>query len=283
MRKQTKKMTVGLVTFSNEVTVVGDGVNDPEFIAGDKLNNMEQLKEIGSKHKLDKTIKESLKPLTEKLWSLVEKGQTALGPALVVSIALAAQKSGSQVILCTDGLANIGLGNLDVTREEDVETAEQWYAQVAHWALEKGVVVNVISITDSQCKLENLGKLCDITQGAVERINPIQLASNFKGILEKKVLATKVQATMLLHPVLRFKKDDEEENRLVLGEQQKAEKEKSTLTTISEEQSEKPTSEKSTPNEEKSSQIEITKQIQDVGNVFQDSRIYFEYVIPKSF
>jgi len=67
-------------------------------------------------------------------------------------------------------------------------------------------VVNVVSITDSECKLENLGKICDITQGKVQRINPMQLTSNFKGILEKKVLATNVQATMLLHPVLQFKK-----------------------------------------------------------------------------
>lgn len=41
------------------------------------------------------------------------KGQTALGPGLLASLTLAAQgKPGSMVILCTDGLANIGLGQL---------------------------------------------------------------------------------------------------------------------------------------------------------------------------
>jgi len=35
-------------------------------------------------------------------------------------------------------------------------------------------------------------------------------------------VATKVQATMLLHPVLRFKANDEEENRLAIEEQEKA-------------------------------------------------------------
>ena len=69
---------------------------------------------------------------------LEENGQTALGPALVISILLAARSSGSQVstlntiytdsvvcsafvlckyyvqvIVCTDGLANKGVGNLD--------------------------------------------------------------------------------------------------------------------------------------------------------------------------
>jgi hypothetical protein len=46
--------------------------------------------------------------------SLEETGSTALGPALVTSIGLAGEGApGSTVIVCTDGLANIGLGALD--------------------------------------------------------------------------------------------------------------------------------------------------------------------------
>ncbi len=41
------------------------------------------------------------------------KGQTALGPALVAAIEVASKGSkGSTVVLCTDGLANIGVGAL---------------------------------------------------------------------------------------------------------------------------------------------------------------------------
>ena len=41
--------------------------------------------------------------------SLKESGLTALGPALVCSIGMASRGSaGSQVIICTDGLANLG-------------------------------------------------------------------------------------------------------------------------------------------------------------------------------
>jgi len=62
---------------------------------------------------------------------------------------------------------------------------------VGNYALTKGVTVNVISITDGECCLENLGKVADISQGNVERINPLQL-DNFKGILKKVTLATSV-------------------------------------------------------------------------------------------
>lgn len=43
-----------------------------------------------------------------------EKGKTALGPALLTSLGLASKgKAGSVIIMCTDGLANIGVGALD--------------------------------------------------------------------------------------------------------------------------------------------------------------------------
>jgi hypothetical protein len=51
--------------------------------------------------------------------SLEETGPTALGPALLSSVALAAEGGiGSTVVLCTDGLANVGLGSFDVENED---------------------------------------------------------------------------------------------------------------------------------------------------------------------
>ena len=48
-----------------------------------------------------------------------ESGPTALGPALVSSVMLASKgKRGSKVILCTDGLANVGLGKLDELKSD---------------------------------------------------------------------------------------------------------------------------------------------------------------------
>jgi hypothetical protein len=46
--------------------------------------------------------------------ALEETGPTALGPAIVTAIALAGEGApGSTVIVCTDGLANVGLGAFD--------------------------------------------------------------------------------------------------------------------------------------------------------------------------
>jgi hypothetical protein len=52
--------------------------------------------------------------------SLEETGPTALGPGVLTAIALAGEGApGSTVIVCTDGLANVGLGSFeDLITEE---------------------------------------------------------------------------------------------------------------------------------------------------------------------
>ncbi len=105
---------VGLITFNNELTLYGDGSAAPVTVAGDKLSDQSALQAIGAQYQgLKAGIGQVKNTLTKKLWDLKEGGQTALGPALVTAVAMAAEKRGSQVILCTDGLANIGMCELD--------------------------------------------------------------------------------------------------------------------------------------------------------------------------
>ena len=60
-----------------------------------------------------KPIKETYVDLLQKVKSLQTEGSTALGPGMLTSIALAGEGSlGSQIIVCTDGASNIGLGSV---------------------------------------------------------------------------------------------------------------------------------------------------------------------------
>ncbi len=67
--------------------------------------------------------------------SLEEGGATSLGPALYYSILIAARKPGSKVILCTDGLANKGIGALDSNDDQSA-----YYNELATFATNKGYV-----------------------------------------------------------------------------------------------------------------------------------------------
>lgn len=95
---------------------------------------------------------------------------------------MCSHRPGSKVIICTDGLANIGIGSLD-EETADREASDKFYEkvrslcawrslllkvdlvlyQVGAWARDIGVVVSVVSITGTECRIENLGQLADLT------------------------------------------------------------------------------------------------------------------------
>ena len=81
--------------------------------------------------------------------------------------------AGSSVVICTDGLANIGLGAWDECKTEaDTAAVKAFYQRIANIAEEAGVTINIISIEGDECNLDSLSKLAEMTGGNVERVNP---------------------------------------------------------------------------------------------------------------
>eukprot|EP01083_Nonionella_stella_P316340 1146523_1 len=72
------------------------------------------------------------------------------------------------VILCADGLANIGVGSLDAVQIEADEDKEdlvlKWYEAFQGLRDVKGRRGEYISITDDGCKLENLSKIVEVNK-----------------------------------------------------------------------------------------------------------------------
>lgn len=66
MSKGAHNRKVGVVTFNNDVNVIGDGTKNPLTITGEKLFNYEWLLENGNKmakEMMEKTVKETSKSL----------------------------------------------------------------------------------------------------------------------------------------------------------------------------------------------------------------------------
>jgi len=236
---------LGLVAFNNEVTVVGDGAQDPQIVTGDKLEDYDYLINNGTeqgKLRMQHKIGETSKKLTEKLMRLEETGPTALGPAVATSVAMAAEGApGSQVVICTDGLANVGLGAFDEVNEpEQLAKVEEFYERIGEFAKQKGLTVNVVSIIGDECNLESLSKLAEITGGNVERVDPVSLTKNFANILAQPIIASNVVAKVKLHKGLQFRN----ENPQWLSEDK-------------------------------------TMLVRDIGNVTEDTEITFEYTLKK--
>lgn len=234
LKNSQSHLRVGLVTFSKRVVFYGDCFNCHKFLILENIieettkssglisriksalvsSNKEPIKNIlNDKFKLlqlgqnqDKRIKpifESLDFLENKINSLVSEGATALGPALTFLIGFLNQSPGSQIILCTDGVANVGVGT--ITRKEN---ALDFYEEIADYASKKGIVVNVITMKGTDCKLALLGKVADRTNGSVNIVRPSELSQEFHTILQNRLVATNVTVKLIVNKYLYIRDDN---------------------------------------------------------------------------
>jgi hypothetical protein len=202
LKKVDPLKKVGFVTFNNEVTVIGDSKNETVSIVGDKLYNKEAVINSLENFKLIDPIALSFDNLITNLNKTEAKGQTALGPALVSALDVAAKGSpGSSIILCTDGLSNIGIGQLDPFEEEK----KKFYIDLAEAAKAKNVTVSIVTIKGEGCKMEAIGKLAEITNGNIKVVNPEKLAEDFANVLADEVVGINVIVRVMLHKVMKFR------------------------------------------------------------------------------
>jgi Mg-chelatase subunit ChlD len=91
------------------------------------------------------------------------------------------------VVLCTDGMANKGLGALEGDKFED------FYNGLAVSAKEKGIAISVVTIKGEGCRMDVLGQLAEKSNGNMTRVNPSEIDNDFAEILEDEVVGTGVK------------------------------------------------------------------------------------------
>jgi small GTP-binding protein len=215
--REAPSTRVLLVTFGDTVTFYGDGRAQPVILAGSKMQDEKQLAQFAAAQTMGGTVRDCKEQLLSRLWALTETGATALGPALTVSLAVARRGAvGSRVTLCTDGLANLGVGALDNENETVRDAGKLTYVELAEQAKLSGVAVSIVSLIGAECKLEAISVVAEQSSGTIERINATELLNeSFGAIASKPIVAHGVMAMVVLHRGLQFKgeMDDEAENR----------------------------------------------------------------------
>ncbi|XP_033628507.1 circularly permutated Ras protein 1-like [Asterias rubens] len=199
---------VMLVTFTQEVKVYGDCSELPVTITGQKLNDTQVLinegKEIATRLNTQ-PLSVTCNPLKQQVSQLSEAGSTALGPGLAVCLGLLAKQPGSEIILCTDGMPNQGVGSLQ-GRANDTD----FYDEAGRIAEEQQTTISIIGIkTDDHCAFEQVSRCVSISSGTVNILNPQELTRQIRNLGQAKVIATNVQVTLMLHPTLQFDPETE--------------------------------------------------------------------------
>ena len=206
---------IGLVSFSSAVSIYGDGSSEEVTFTGESLDNYDKIFEETQNHYkrlMKKNVNENFTVLRDKLNALETSGSTALGPGLLSAVSMASKgKPGSKVILCTDGMANQGLGSLEGNgnqrqREKD---SKAFYEKVSSYAKSKGISISIITIKgDAECNIQVLSKLALETDGVVARVDPNKISSDFKFILEDEILGTNAKLTVRLNKAFKFLHED---------------------------------------------------------------------------
>jgi len=128
-----------------------------------------------------------------------------LGPGLVAAVQLAARgKRGSKVIICTDGMANSGIGSTG-----SYPTPKPFYESVGASARKQGISISVISIVDTECRLDLLSPIANLTGGDVIKIDPTNLSETFENIVSNSTLGTNVEIRLFIHQAFNFRNEDQ--------------------------------------------------------------------------
>eukprot|EP01102_Stenamoeba_stenopodia_P014107 TRINITY_DN4655_c0_g1_i1.p1 TRINITY_DN4655_c0_g1~~TRINITY_DN4655_c0_g1_i1.p1 ORF type:complete len:632 (-),score=160.60 TRINITY_DN4655_c0_g1_i1:708-2603(-) len=172
----TPNMPVAVIAFNSDVMILGHSSKEEIIVTGDNLNDLEYLVNAG--RSLDvkgfKPVSESVDFFTKKIKSIQESGTTALGPAVTFAVALAGQRPKSEIIICTDGLANVGVGAFVSAKTGEVE---EFYHSLGVIAKKNETKISVIGIEGDKggCALQTIGKLADLTAGTTNILLPIEL------------------------------------------------------------------------------------------------------------
>jgi hypothetical protein len=126
-------------------------------------------------------------------------------------VELVSKKAGSSIILCTDGCANIGIGDIESSGQNG-EDSEKVYEEIAEKAKEKGVVVNIVTMEGTDCKLALLRKVADLSNGQMNIVNPLNLKDEFRSIVENRIVATSVVAKLIVSHRYLYIRDDKLES-----------------------------------------------------------------------
>ncbi|XP_048733712.2 circularly permutated Ras protein 1-like isoform X2 [Ostrea edulis] len=188
------------MTFESAVEVYGDCTNSTtQTVPSSIHDNFEPLLNHGKTYSTDHQIKgltDSYQKIVTNVNKLRPKGCTSLGPALSVAMGIVEDSVGSEIILCTDGAPNGGIGSMSR------DAVENFYVKAGEHAKKKNITISVLAVEGERTGLEKVCKCAEISGGTVNVLNPLEISRQLRLISQNYVIATYVTVTLFLHPEL---------------------------------------------------------------------------------
>jgi len=211
LQKNCPNRKIGFVIFNNEVIGIGDGTKPEVKINGNNLNDFNTIVKIATESNIiSNSLKDSFETLLKNLYTIEESGQTALGSAIIFAINLIKGSSaGSKIIVCTDGIANVGIGSLENVKEKgEFDYCKKFYESLGQVAKDKGIIISLITFEGEESKIEILSTLAQMTGGDVIKVKPTEILSEFSNLLTTEIIATNVKLSVKLHKTMCFRNEN---------------------------------------------------------------------------
>jgi Mg-chelatase subunit ChlD len=201
---------VGIITFGSQVHVLGDcqseGRKAHKTIQSDMLNNYDGLLEEGRacfKTLELRDLKNSLDNLKSIVSGLDTSGCTALGPALTVASSIAAAHGGSgEVILCTDGMPNTGVGQVN---HGSLDGGNQFYTKIGNYAKSQGVSISILGTEGEDFGMAKVSISAELSSGTINILHPLEIVRQIRKIAQNPIVASEVETVLVSRPAVEFK------------------------------------------------------------------------------
>jgi hypothetical protein len=210
LASETPNAKVGIIIVNMIVTVLGDCAMSPRILDDDSvLNSLRKLK-LNAKDIVEEffetPISSSIGRIKETLKGLKEDGATALGPALVFGLELLETKRNGKLLVFTDGVSNVGIGNLTTENPEDKKTNEAYYTYWGAVAREQGTEVNFYTIMreEEPFDVDLYYQIVRDVNGSIFSVTPDQLINDISLPMEQSVLGRDAEVKIILPGALKF-------------------------------------------------------------------------------
>lgn len=193
---------VVLITFSDDVTIHGDG--SKAFLTISNKAILEDQKKVAMVVQDYDTsniqpISKSKTKLLQVIKGLQTVRATAMGPALVAAITIAGKSKGNEVIVCTDGLSNVGCGCTDNGKDIVlIEKTAEFYRKVGQIAKSFSTKINVIGVKGSDCNANILLPSTEATNGSINLVSPFEIQRTLREILYNPAIGTDAMVKLVL-------------------------------------------------------------------------------------
>ncbi|GFR80858.1 type A von Willebrand factor domain-containing protein [Elysia marginata] len=206
LKLEEPEKKVLLTVFGSDIEVKAGGTTEtrPYFSSVDN-KSMTELLDMGlnmaNSYPLV-PIEQSYESMDAAVQALTTKGCTALGPALSLCVGYVSKTPSSEVVLCTDGEPNVGVGSLSSS------SGGGFYREIGTFARDKNVTINVLAMEGGSTGLQTVSEAAELSGGSTVKLNPAEIVRQLRLLAQNEIVANSVTVTFFLHPNFVFDEPD---------------------------------------------------------------------------